>query len=121
MRPIDRTILDFANAHGGVVTRHFLEQVNLSRGQIEMRVRRHGWKSLGRGAYRVLEARDVKDRLAGAVAAIDASAVSHESAAELHVSGCSRPVLRSSRRTAVRRTGSMASWCIAPTTSTRRI
>lgn len=84
MRPIDRTILDFANAHGGVVTRHFLEQVNLSRGQIEMRVRRHGWKSLGRGAYRVLEARDMRDRLAGAVAAIDASAVSHESAAELH-------------------------------------
>lgn len=84
MRPIDRTILDFANAHGGVVTRHFLEQLNLSRGQIEMRVRRHGWKSIGRGAYRVLEARDVRDRLSGAIAAINASAVSHESAAELH-------------------------------------
>lgn len=84
MRPIDRTILDFANAHGGVVTRTFLEQVNMTRGQIEMRVRRHGWRSLGRGAYRVLEARGMKDRLAGAVAAIEASAVSHESAAELH-------------------------------------
>lgn len=84
MRPIDRTILDFANAHGGVVTRTFLDQTNMTRGQIETRVRRHGWKSLGRGAYRVLEARDLKDRLSGAVAAIEASAVSHESAAELH-------------------------------------
>ena len=84
MRPIDRTILDFANAHGGVVTRPFLDQLSMTRGQIEMRVRRHGWQALGRGAYRVLEARDMKDRLAGAVAAIEASAVSHESAAEMH-------------------------------------
>ena len=84
MRPIDRTILDFANAHGGVVTRTFLDQINMTRGQIESRVRRHGWRALGRGAYRVLEARDIRDRLAGAVAAIEASAVSHESAAELH-------------------------------------
>lgn len=84
MRDIDRAILDFANLHGGVVTKSFLDNVGLTRGQIESRVRRHGWRSLGRGAYRILEARDHRDRLAGALAAINPSVVSHESAAEVH-------------------------------------
>ncbi len=84
MRDIDRAILDFANLHGGVVTKPFLDDVRLTSGQIESRVRRHGWRSLGRGAYRILEARDHRDRLAGALAAINPSVVSHQSAAELH-------------------------------------
>jgi hypothetical protein len=84
MTQMDRAIIEFANAHGGVVTRHFIDRLGFTRGQIEGRVRRHGWIALGRGAYRVLPARNVRDRLAGAVAALDASAVSHESAAELH-------------------------------------
>jgi hypothetical protein len=84
MRDIDRAILDFANLHGGVVTKSFLDDTRLTRGQIESRVRRHGWLSLGRGSYRILEARDHRDRLAGALATIDPSVASHESAAELH-------------------------------------
>jgi hypothetical protein len=84
MRDFDIAILDFANRHGGVVTKSFLDDVSLTRGQIESRVRRHGWQSLGRGAYRILEARDHRDRLAGALATIDPSVISHESAAELH-------------------------------------
>ncbi|MDX1448724.1 MAG: hypothetical protein R3246_06625 [Acidimicrobiia bacterium] len=77
-------IMQFASAHGGVVTAEFLRSLGMSRNMIDGRVRRHGWEGVGRGAYRVFPARDHLDWLRAAVTVVERATVSHESAAELH-------------------------------------
>lgn len=81
---INKEILEFVAAHGGVVTADFLAELGFTRNMIDGRVRRHGWTGVGRGAYRVIPARDSVDWLRSAVAVVDRATVSHEAAAELH-------------------------------------
>lgn len=66
------------------MTTRFLKSIGFTRGMIDGRVRRHGWKSVGRGAYRVIPVRDHRDEVRSAVAALERAIVSHESAAEIH-------------------------------------
>ena len=81
---INKKILEFAVSHGGVVTADFLSSLGFTRNMIDGRVRRHGWTGVGRGAYRVVPARDNIDWMRAAVAVVERATVSHESAAELH-------------------------------------
>jgi predicted transcriptional regulator of viral defense system len=81
---INRFVNEFAASHGGVVTSDALRQSGFTRNMIDGRVRRHGWVSVGRGAYRLFPARDHLDTLAAALAVLERAVVSHESAAELH-------------------------------------
>lgn len=74
----------FAASHGGVVPAPLLKQLGFTSSQIRTRVRRHGWRSIGRGAYRLFPARDNRDHLLTAVAVLERAVVSHESAAEIH-------------------------------------
>lgn len=76
--------MEWAAAHGGVVTKEKLAELGLTANEIRGRVRRRGWTSLGRGAYRVMPARDGKDLLLAAVAVHEHAVVSHEAAAEIH-------------------------------------
>jgi hypothetical protein len=77
-------VREFAAAHGGVVPAFELERLGLTANQIRSKVRRHGWVSLGRGAYRLFPTRDHRDSLLAAVTVLERAVVSHESAAEIH-------------------------------------
>ena len=74
----------FAAAHGGVVAASELDRLGVTANQVRGKVRRHGWVSLGRGAYRLFPARDHRDGLLAAVTVLERAVVSHESAAEIH-------------------------------------
>jgi hypothetical protein len=74
----------FAAAHGGVVPAAELDRLGFTPNQIRSKVRRHGWVSLGRGAYRLFPARDHRDNMLAAVTVLERAVVSHESAAEIH-------------------------------------
>jgi hypothetical protein len=84
MEERDRRALDWAARHGGVVTRDMLQNWGFTQNQIKGRVRRRGWESLGRGAYRIIPPRDHRDLLVAAVTIHENAVVSHESAAEIH-------------------------------------
>jgi predicted transcriptional regulator of viral defense system len=77
-------VREFAASHGGVVPASELERLGITPNQIRSKVRRHGWVSLGRGAYRLFPARDHRDNLLAAVTVLERAVVSHESAAEIH-------------------------------------
>ena len=77
-------VREFAAAHGGVVPAPELDLIGFTPIQIRSKVRRHGWVSLGRGAYRLFPARDHRDNLLAAVTVLERAVVSHESAAEIH-------------------------------------
>lgn len=77
-------VREFAASHGGVVPALELDRLGFTPNQIRSKVRRHGWVSLGRGAYRLFPARDHRDSLLGAVTVLERAVVSHESAAEIH-------------------------------------
>jgi hypothetical protein len=80
----DRDALEFAAAHGGVVTADRLAELGFTSHEIRGRVRRHNWKSIGRGGYRLIPIRDHRDSLLAAVTVLERAVISHESAAEIH-------------------------------------
>lgn len=80
----DIDALEFAAAHGGVVTAQRLADLGFTFHEIRGRVRRHNWKSIGRGSYRLIPVRDHRDSLLAAVTVLERAVISHESAAEIH-------------------------------------
>ena len=61
-----------------------LRDWGFTQNQIKGRVRRRGWTSVGRGAYRIIPPRDHRDLLLAAITIHENAVVSHESAAEIH-------------------------------------
>ncbi len=84
MQEKDRTAVEWAARHGGVVTAPMLQEWGFSPNEVKGRVRRRGWVGIGRGAYRLMPARDGRDRLIAAVTVLERAVISHEAAAELH-------------------------------------
>ncbi|MEX2279581.1 MAG: hypothetical protein WEA76_05775 [Acidimicrobiia bacterium] len=80
----DEQVREFAATHGGVVTAPVLDELGFTTNQLRNKVRRHGWKSIGRGAYRLFPIRDHRDSLLTAITVLERAVVSHESAAEIH-------------------------------------
>ena len=80
----DERAREFAAAHGGVVTAPLLDELGFTPNQLRNKVRRHGWKAIGRGAYRLFPTRDPRDSILTAITVLERAVVSHESAAELH-------------------------------------
>jgi predicted transcriptional regulator of viral defense system len=83
-RERNTALMNFAAAHGGIVTPDLLRELGLDQNAILGRVRRHGWISMGRGCYQLFPPRDYRDVLTVAVTVLERAVISHESAAEVH-------------------------------------
>lgn len=77
-------ILSLAVRQGGVIRRDQARRLGMSDSAIDRRIRSGRWQVVVEGVLRVFPARDERDLLAGAIAALPTAVVSHASAGRIH-------------------------------------
>ncbi len=80
----ERECLQIAARQGGVIRRTQALDAGLTAKMIQSRLSSGRWTVAARGVYRLLDARDFRELLHGAVATLPNATVSHHSAARLH-------------------------------------